>query len=660
MSNHDLETLLTNIAAIADENDFAAAVETFTDNEKEIDSRLFSRSIAVFREKIIELMLEKGVLPPLNLIKLFPSIRKQHFVYEADDRIDKHLIVLKHYLESVGKNSYEYFLLTDLIFVLEMFNTNFEKGLIDYLSAVMQSNIFEADKYPEGKKLFKEVIHSCGLTPNEMMEVVKSVLDVSQFFQVNSESQASILIWILAGIWDDSRYGRTEAFLMLEQPLKELMLHALVLNQLPLAMQIYNVAHFVLSNLFQTQNEMRSFDEDFTRPMSRHYIQLSSSLANPSEHSGAKKKIAFVRDRLVYNSTHKVEFTIIKTLMEDEEFSSLYDLYMYSVGHIEIELDNREIVTEYEKLGVDVRVIPDVWYSKGYYYDHLEKAKIIRNDMIREGIDIMIGTVGNNNVIDFLFATRTAPQQMYWSHGNFTYDIDGIDIRITHSDEAITPLGLREGFEYRFFFAPYDLSALRGNALEATIVEERQKYPSDTIILGSIGRIVKLENDAYLEAVAEIMRRNSKTIYLACGSGESAFVRARLKRLGIEERFYFTGFVDPHLYGHLIDLYLDTFPMGSGEALNEYLAKEKIAVILLQQDHPVIRELFALGKEKSYQRIHAYNRDDYIELADRILNDPDLRNKLMQEAHDRVSIHMPNMSRQTAKTFLRSLAGEAK
>lgn len=626
--------------------------ETFIDSIETIDGLLD------LREKIIVLMLEQGIIPSFNLIQLFPLIYKQNTPHKTDPRLDNHLILLKKHLKTIEKNSYEYFLIVDLIFVLEILNINPLQGLIDYLSAIMHSNIHEADRFEEGKKLFKKVIHSCGLTPDEMINILKDFFELPIFFCLDSESQKSLLIWILEGIWDDNQYGRTKAFLILEQPLKKLMLHSLSLNQLSFAMQIYNVAHFILSNLFQTQSDLHTFNEYFTKPMSHHYIHLAESLPKPIKTPKHKKKIAFVRDRLVYNSTHKVEFGIIEMLMKDSTFTDLYDLYIYSVGHIEIELDNKEIIVEYEKLGVDVRVIPDIWYGKGYYYDHLEKAKIIRNDMLRENIDIMIATVSNNNVIDFLFASRTAPHQIYWSHGNFAYDIHGIDLRITHSDEAIDSSGTREGFNYQFFFAPYDLNALRGKTPEINIIKERQKYPLNTVILGSIGRVVKLENDAYLEAVAEIMRRNSNTIYLACGSEGSAFIQSRLKKLGIEERFYFTGFVNPHLYGHLIDLYLDTFPLGSGEALNEYLAKEKIAVILLQQNHPIIRELFLVGKEHSYQRIHAYDQDDYIELADRILKDSDLRNKLKREAHDRVSIHMPNMSRQTVKTFLRCLTKE--
>lgn len=660
MIKNDVEIQLMDFDTTTDENEFLAGVERYIKSASELDSVSFSRWLVAFREKVIVLLLEKGILPPLTLIQLFPLIHKISGGCERDSRLDNHLMVLKKHLADIKKDSYEYFLVLDLLFILEMLNVNPERGLSDYLGAMIKSNIFEADQYPEGKKLFKEIIHICGLTPDEMMDILKSFLDLPYFFHLDFDSQASIMIWILAGIWDDNRYGRTEAFLQLEQPLQRLMVHALSLNRVAFAMQIYNVAHFVLSNLFQSQKEMIHFNEQFTKPISSYYINLAESFPKPEKSLNHKKKIAFVRDRLVYNSTHKVEFTILEALMKDTDFTALYDVYIYSVGHIEIELDNRAIVAEYEKLGVDVRVIPDGWYGRGYYYDHLEKAKIIRSDMFREGIDIMIATVGNNNVIDFLFATRVAPLQIYWSHGNFAYNIEGIDLRITHSDEATALSGIREGFKYQFFFAPYDITALKGNTLEAKIIEERQKYPSDTIILGSIGRIVKLENDAYLEAVAEIMRRNPNTIYLACGSSESAFIQSRLKRLGIEERFYFTGFIDPHLYGHIIDLYLDTFPMGSGEALNEYLAKEKIAVILLPPEHPIICELFMLGKEKSYQRIHAYDHDDYIELADTILNDSDLRNKLLQEAHERVSIHMPNMSQQTVKTFLRSLGGQIK
>ncbi len=54
--------------------------------------------------------------------------------------------------------------------------------------------------------------------------------------------------------------------------------------------------------------------------------------------------------------------------------------------------------------------------------------------------------------------------------------------------------------------------------VDMKMVEEiRSRYPKEAIILGFIGRLIKMDSDEYLEAVARIMMQNKNTIFLACG-----------------------------------------------------------------------------------------------------------------------------------------------
>ena len=69
------------------------------------------------------------------------------------------------------------------------------------------------------------------------------------------------------------------------------------------------------------------------------------------------------------------------------------------------------------------------------------------------------------------------------------------------------------------------------------------------------------------------MKQNPHTIYLACGSGDKTPIMKKVKKFDIQDRFYFTGHIDPHSYGYIIDLYLNTFPFASGEATTEFAIK---------------------------------------------------------------------------------------
>ena len=49
------------------------------------------------------------------------------------------------------------------------------------------------------------------------------------------------------------------------------------------------------------------------------------------------------------------------------------------------------------------------------------------------------------------------------------------------------------------------------------------------------------------------------------------------------DRFYFVGYVDSALYGHIIDIWLDSFPLEQGESRIEYVAKGGVALVLSRE-----------------------------------------------------------------------------
>ncbi|GEM_PF-750073 len=620
MNTTDFEKLIFDIDKASTENEFSLCIDTAVKLAENLNQKGCEQLFLVIRGQLVVFIIEKGILPPFTLFQLFPIFSKRIKSVAGDASIENHLKLLKKHLLGIERSSYEYFLFVALIFILEIFNGEFEKGFNNYLEGIIKSNIFEAYKYPEAYEQFKSILGHCEITADDMVEYLGQILAPDSFFQNDSEAQSSILLWIMTVIYSEPHYVASPAFFKLEKLLAHIMLQTLESNRLAMAMQVYNVAHHILGNLFQTQKEMALFSEQFTKPISLHYIQLSGSLPKPTLEHKNKKKIAIIRDRLVNNSPHRVEYSLVKRLMEESKFTERYDLYIYSAGYIEKELDNEKIISAYQHLGVIVKVIPTEWYAKGYYYDHLEKAMLIRNDMIQEGIDIMIGTVSNNNIIDFLFATRSASHQIYWSHGNFEYEMPNIDTKITH---FVIPK--EKSLEYHSLLISQAKAFYNPVINLDNVKKERSLYPADAFILGTIGRLVKMNSDDYLETIAEIMHNNVHTIYLACGSGDSDTLKQKVKILGLEDRFYFPGFVDPHLYGHIIDLYLDTFPLPSGESLAEYAGKGKPYVLMMNYD--ALSENLQIEHDKFIKahgnaRPFAFSKKDYTDVANHLLNSP--------------------------------------
>jgi hypothetical protein len=81
------------------------------------------------------------------------------------------------------------------------------------------------------------------------------------------------------------------------------------------------------------------------------------------------------------------------------------------------------------------------------------------------------------------------------------------------------------------------------------------------------------------------LEENPKSIYLACGTGNEESIKQKLVKYNIpKERFLFEGFVNAHVYGYIIDVYLNTFPEPSGESANEFLKKGEDKFIVSMEE----------------------------------------------------------------------------
>lgn len=132
-----------------------------------------------------------------------------------------------------------------------------------------------------------------------------------------------------------------------------------------------------------------------------------------------------------------------------------------------------------------------------------------------------------------------------------TYDFNGIPFRCVHS--AVTGL--------------YDsLLAVEAGAVRENI-RDRQVGP----ILGVMVREEKYTRE-YVKAVGEILRRNPTARFIYTGRTNRADMQEWLKEEQIDTRCLWVGWVNTKLYAQVIDIYLDTFPMPSGQCAFEAMA----------------------------------------------------------------------------------------
>ena len=336
-----------------------------------------------------------------------------------------------------------------------------------------------------------------------------------------------------------------------------------------------------------TQEEFNFFNENIDKKIEQY---VKNNLIKKYQLKPNKKiidnskpiKVAFLQDRIINYSINNVFYSLLQALTKNKnknyEFIILNLNYMDYFGG-----SDDEEIKKLKKLGFKyIDLHQKTVGHNSITYSILDKSLAIREYIIKQDIDILIS--GNGRVeYNFLFTSRTCPIQIYWSHGNYAYDYKGIDYRIKHGDIRITS---EKHLDYTFLqFPDLILEEYLNPTSNMKIVEqERKKYPNDVVILGTIGRLSKVDSESYIEIMAKIMSNNKNTIYLACGTGEKSLIEQKLKKYGIaENRWYFTGHVDPHIYGHIIDIWPQTFPHSQGLSTLEYMAKGKVAVQIITE-----------------------------------------------------------------------------
>jgi glycosyltransferase involved in cell wall biosynthesis len=375
------------------------------------------------------------------------------------------------------------------------------------------------------------------------------------------------------------------------------------------------------------------FNEKVEKPASKFYKKWGEEKGlKPCKKrvSPKKKKIGFLIDRIVGNSPMKVIFSLLKTLGENNRIKKDYELYVYSMCYAEKQVDNEEWVKKIEKLGVNVYSTCDEFKAYGVMYPHLEKALKLRDRIIEDKIDYLISGFGYD-IPNFIFSNRSAPKQIFWSHGNCTTDIENIDLRISHFEQDC------KEYEWKIFNVPMAEEFLVGSEEDRKKAEILKKslletYGKDTVFLGTIGRYVKIDSDEYIKVIAKIMKQNPNTIYLACGDGNVESIKEKLKKYDVDEnRFVFTGMINPHVFGWIIDVWPDSFPLRGGHAVAEYLAKGSGIFLTNLKYHKNMNEndkkdIFEKKKNDKYYPF-ALNEEQYIEIANFFINSDNNRNK---------------------------------
>lgn len=388
------------------------------------------------------------------------------------------------------------------------------------------------------------------------------------------------------------------------------------------------------NSLSQIQEDMQQFNSLIEKPLSDYIYDIMmpkyNLLENKKVYDSKKEKIkvAFIFHAILETSVDKVHYSLIKFLSENPDNKYEFIIINLNVKEIGCFRDKRfdDLSLKFQNLNFKYIDCHKEFDNEDIssFYDIVGRSIRLRQLIMDEEIDIVIG---NNTRVEynFLFSTRTAPKQLYWSHGNYIYDVKGIDSRFTHT----LGVGIFEKFGYKYVGITdiIENSFLIQSIDENKIKEERKKYPMNAVILGTIGRLNKIASKEYIDTICDVMLKNQDVIYIACGNGDREYILSEVEKFGLQHRWYFPGYVDSHLYCGIIDIWPNTFPLPQGLSTLEFMSRSKPIVTLKNDTHDYNSQITVA--QKYYQGLKypmvALNIKIYKDSLELLINDAEVR-----------------------------------
>lgn len=549
------------------------------------DSNKIQELKGVIKDKIFELFIQKGDTPSNKYLYLYGLYNKGEGL--VDERLDKYISFVNMNVKNADLGDVEKTYLAHLRFIMAFIRGD-RDAFVELLKTVLVLNIHQVEASGEVGFIRDFLGRQDDFSIDYVFEALRVLFDKDYYFLLGYGERRSIFNWSLHCLWNVPKLYNDRRWIEMYPLWKDIFYEHLNRGEIDEAMYVHFYIYHKMGNSFQTQAEWKMFNEEITKVGAGYYKAWAEKnhilQAKKEQRSEGNKLIGILKDRIVENSPYKVEYSVLKPLMENEDFTSKYEVKIYNINYIEKSQSYANEIAKLNAMGIEVFDGHIPFTGQGYYFSHLQKALHIRERIIDDGVDILIIPISGYDISDFMFVMRAAPKQIFWSHGNFEYDIEGIDKRITHINKNSHQIQSHFEIEHFDFETDEKYLGLDEEQFRAEADKVRARFPEDTVILGAIGRLVKVDHPEYLQAVAKILQECPNTVYLACGTGNMDSIKVQVEALGIADRFYFEGWINPNIYGYVIDVYLNTFPEVSGQSVVEFLSKgvDKYVVTLEQ------------------------------------------------------------------------------
>lgn len=192
----------------------------------------------------------------------------------------------------------------------------------------------------------------------------------------------------------------------------------------------------------------------------------------------------------------------------------------------------------------------------------------LREQLARDGVGALVW-VSVPHFVHFGAALGVAPTNIFWA----------LRFRPVDSPHVQGYVACASCFERedrvngrRWDVIPLAFGGLAGPPRAGEAAAIRRGLGDPRVIFGTLARREKMQGEAWLEAVGLTLKACPQALFLWAGRDEDPRVADALRAMGVADQCRFIGWVDTRLYAQVLDIFLDTAPVGCGMTAMEAMA----------------------------------------------------------------------------------------
>ena len=296
---------------------------------------------------------------------------------------------------------------------------------------------------------------------------------------------------------------------------------------------------------------------------------------------------------------------------------------------------SQAFVERAQKIGVAVVLLANC-LPGGDSSTWLDRFLYLRDSLKHDAFGVCVW-VSTPDLAALALSMRLAAVQIFWALRFHPVSGPYIDGYITYGakHERDQVFG-----KQRWRVCPVPL-ALDTSPVEAAAKQElRARFP-EKFLLGTLAREEKINSVPFLECVRKILQQNPDAGFVWTGKTQHSGIERHFRDAGVADRCHFAGWVDTRLYASVLDLFLETFPLGcgvtgyqalgAGTPLLSYFAPNTVFgmqfwhAIAGNQRETAGSALITGEALAKYPVLCARDADHYVALANRVIADPAFR-----------------------------------